>query len=114
MVLAPFFRGETDQMREPTFSFGRHTGTLCQAPDPALVAPAAGSIHPTSGSAQGMAVEALHCARRLSPCASLAPRCESVLVARSLDRFTRHTQTFNVYAALILPFGQTLAMALTV
>ena len=43
-------------------------------------------------------------------CASLAPRCKSVLVARSLDRFTRHTQSFNLYALLTLPFGQTLAM----
>ena len=41
---------------------------------------------------------------------SVAPRCKSVLVARSLDRFTRHTQSFNVYALLTLPFGQTLAM----
>ena len=100
-------------MRQQTF-LARHGAALtplCQAPDTALVAPAAGSTHPTSGSAQGMAVEALHCARRMSPCASLAPRCKSVLVARSLDRFTRHTQSFNVYALLTLPFGQTLAMA---
>ena len=113
MVLAPFFRGEPDQMPQPISLArdARETATLCQAPDTALVAPAAGSTHPTSGSAQGMAVEALHCAKRMSPCVSLAPRCKSVLVARSFDRFTRHTQSFNLYALLTLPFGQTLAMA---
>ena len=85
MVLAPFFRGEPDQMRQPTFLApdGAALTPLCQAPDTALVAPAAGSTHPTSGSAQGMAVEALYCARRLSPCARPDRRCKSVLVVRA-------------------------------
>ena len=60
-LLAPFFRGKTDQMPQPTFL--APDATLCQAPDTALVAPAAGSTHPTSGSAQGMAVEALSALR---------------------------------------------------
>ena len=115
MLLAPFFRGEPDQMRQPTFLApdARDGHALCQAPDTALVAPAAGSTHPTSGSAQGMAVEALHCARRMSACASLAPRCKSVLVVRSLAQFTRHTETFNLYAPLTLSVGQALAIAHT-
>ena len=100
-------------MRQQTF-LARHGAALtplCQAPDTALVAPAAGSTHPTSGSAQGMAVEALHCARRLSPCARPDRRCKSVLVVRSLAHFTRHTGTFNLYAPVTLPVGHSLAIA---
>ena len=43
---------------------------------------------------------------RIHPCSSRDPRCKSVLVAWSLEWFTRHTQTLNLYAPLTLPFGQ--------
>ena len=42
----------------------------------------------------------------IHPCAPLAPRCKSVLVAWSLEPFARHTQTVNLYAPLTLPVGQ--------
>ena len=42
----------------------------------------------------------------IHPCAPLAPRCKSELVAWSLEPFARHTQTVNLYAPLTLPVGQ--------
>ena len=43
----------------------------------------------------------------IHPCAPLAPRSKSELVAWSLEPFARHTQTVNLYAPLTLRFGQT-------
>ena len=42
----------------------------------------------------------------IRPCAPLAPRCKSVLVAWSLESLAQHTQTVNLYALLTLPVGQ--------
>ena len=42
----------------------------------------------------------------IHPCTPLAPRCKSELIAWSLEPFTRHTQTVNLYAPLTLPVGQ--------
>ena len=42
----------------------------------------------------------------IRPCAPLAPRCKSVLVAWSLEPLAHHTQTVNLYASLTLPVGQ--------
>jgi len=39
---------------------------------------------------------------------SSAPKNKSVLVACSLERYARHTQTVNLYAPLTLRFGLTL------
>ena len=44
---------------------------------------------------------------RVRPCASPAPKNKSVLVACSLERYARHTQTVNLYAPLTLPVGHT-------
>ena len=44
---------------------------------------------------------------RVRPCASPAPKNKSVLVACSLERYARHTQTVNLYAPLTLRFGLT-------
>ena len=38
---------------------------------------------------------------------STAPKYKSVLVAWSLERYARHTQTVNLYAPLTLRFGLT-------
>ena len=43
---------------------------------------------------------------RVRPCASPAPKNKSVLVACSLERYARHTQTVNLYAPLTLPVEQ--------
>ena len=43
----------------------------------------------------------------IRPCAPLAPRCKSVLVAWSLEPLARHTQTVNLFCTpLTLPVGQ--------
>ena len=66
---------------------------MCQALDTALVAIAAGSTTPTSDGARGMSVEAVRCARRLSPCVRADLRCKSMLARIATDLNERVRQT---------------------
>ena len=93
-----------------------HTGVPNGQPNPAVRQPISCEwslgwyIPSTEAARSGWAATIDTTLGWIRPCASLAPRCKSVLVARSLDQFTRHTETVNLYAPLTLPVGHSLAI----
>ena len=86
---------------------------MCQAPDTALVAIAAGSTTPTSDGARGMSVEAVRCARRLSPSARPKVRYKTLRAHAVCEQHARVRQRWCVPRTDKPPAGPHLGIVLT-